>query len=112
MLQTPSTETKALLDLADYLERLDPKDYDQTQFTNCICGHCNRKSYRVYSDVHAARRELGLTEDIANRLFSGSAGRHSVHIMGLFSHTHLPTNKDAAKVLRHIAVTGDLPTNW
>ena len=113
MLQRPSGATKALLDLADYFDRLDPCLYNQSSFARCICGHCNQRAGRVDHDTRAAARELGLTYEQAKVLFDGGAGRTSVYFLGgLYSHTQLPTSKDAAACLRHLAVTGDLPETW
>jgi hypothetical protein len=111
MLQTPNKHTKALLDLADYFEQLDPSDYDQTNYEGCICGHCNHRAGRTECDSRA-RVELGLTHQQAARLFSSRGGFRTGP--GLFGAVFSipPTPQDAARCLRHIAVTGEVPKDW
>jgi hypothetical protein len=112
MLRVPNKHMKALLDLADYMDRLDPGDYDQTAYSGCICGHCNKRAGRQCNDHRSAAIELGLSQEQAQQLFAGCAGRHAEYDWFGMRHDVLPTPHDAAKCLRYIAVTGDLPSSW
>jgi hypothetical protein len=110
MLQVPDRNTKELLDLASFFEELDPALYTQVQFRSgearCICGWCNERQGRLADDQQAARKTLGLTQEASASLFRGDAGQ-TRSWMGMVA----PTPKDAARVLRHLAVTGEL-ADW
>ena len=108
-----SRTTQRLLEHADFLENLDPKKYDQRDFDRCICGWHNwRMGRRTSSDVKAAAADFGITQEQASRLFHAEAGRRPEFNWYGYGEVVLPTPKDAARCLRHIAVTGDLPDNW
>jgi hypothetical protein len=112
MLQKPNKETKALLDLADYFDRLSPDEYDQTKYDGCICGHCNRRSFRANDDTSGAARELGLSDHQAGQLFAMNAGqRNQFSFFGMVT-VIKPSPHDAARCLRDLAVTGEIPHYW
>jgi hypothetical protein len=119
MLQVPDEKTKALLDLADFFETLDPAFYDQSTYHNpttgarCICGWQNARTGHANDDHEAASAALGLNPATAKALFSGKAGQRTVHRSWLFRNvTEKPTPKEAAACLRQLAVTGDIPNGW
>jgi hypothetical protein len=119
MLHIPDRKTKALLDLADFFETLDPALYDQSTYHNpttgahCICGWQNARTGDASDDHDKASATLGLSPAIAMALFSGKAGQKTVHRSWLFRNvTEKPSPKEAAACLRHLAVTGELPAGW
>jgi hypothetical protein len=119
MLQVPNQKTKALLDLADFFETLDPTLYDQGIYHNrrtgarCICGWQNARTGHPEDDCTQATATLGLSHNIARALFRGAGGQKVVRRSWIFPDiTEKPTPKEAAACLRHLAVTGELPKNW
>jgi hypothetical protein len=99
MLQKPDVHTAEILELADFIDGLEPEQFDMGTFgtleePRCICGwyqhihgHINK------SDWTAVAGKLGLNDHMAHRLFHYGSGMD---------------NKQAARVLRHLAVTGEL----
>jgi hypothetical protein len=119
MLKVPDRKTKALLDLADFFETLDPALYDQSTYHNpwtgarCICGWQNARTDHANDDHDKACATLGLSPATAQALFSAKAGQKTVRRSWLFGNvTEKPTPKEAAACLRHLAVTGELPIGW
>jgi hypothetical protein len=117
MLQELPVNTKAILDLAHFFETLDPKLYrqdcwDDCEGARCICGWTNyRAGYSPAHDQETAAILLGIDEEMATKLFRGSAGRKTK--MGYFGlRDELPTPQEAASCLRHLAITGEVPKNW
>lgn len=102
MLQKPDVHTQRILDLADYFDGLDPTKYNQHRWQDCICGHAARR-IGLESDfldtdgrnAAAVRDHLGLSSNGAADLFRAYEGFN-------------PLPKQAAKVLRHLAVTGEV----
>jgi hypothetical protein len=106
MLDTPNEKTNRILQLADFIENLPPENYKQSSFTSgpahCICGWIMERLGREdYSNVHQASDYLGLNYYQGEELFCGAP------ILGPnWNSTKVPTNLDAARVLRHLAITG------
>jgi len=76
MLHVPDIHTKRLLDLADFIENLEPEQFSMRQWgqhsePRCICGWLlhNDGYHRMDDWVHAAAY-LGLDDVTASRLFS------------------------------------------
>jgi hypothetical protein len=112
MLQTPDRSTKRLLDLADHMEKVPPEMYHQPVYNTCtgrgcIAFHAAEMLGIVVSFAEMKDR-LGISQEQANLLFHADAGIKSV--MGLM--TKGPTPTDAAKAIRHLAVTGEVPKWW
>lgn len=112
MLQTPDRSTKVLLELADYMEKVEPHNYSQPIYNaccdrGCIAFHATRMLGIVINFAEVGPR-LGLTAPQARLLFHADAGQKAV--MGLMARA--PTPKEAAKAIRHLAVTGDVPEWW
>src|SRR5262245_64937665 len=112
MLQAPDRATKGLLELADYMENVDPTNYRQSVYNDgcgrgCIAFHamCRMGIAVPFSD---ACYHLGISRDIAHKLFHADAGR--TMLMGITLRE--PTPKEAARAIRHLAVTGEVPANW
>ena len=124
MLQVRDASTKALLDLADFFEDLDPKLYNQSFFevndTRCICGWANYRAGNNASpsDIDEACIALGIDYSIGMDLFRATGGSKTEQrswLASLFREESTitpPTTKDAARCLRHLAVTGELPADW
>jgi hypothetical protein len=119
MLQVPDQKTKALLDLADFFEKLDPTLYDQSIYHNhrngarCICGWQNARTGHAEDDCGQAAAALGLSHKIARALFSGAGGRKVVHRSWILpDKIEKPTPREAAACLRHLAATVELPSGW
>lgn len=114
MLHTPDAKTKALLELADFMETLPAKKYDQREFTPGGCGTggciaywaCDK--FGVPFHISEATTALGLDPVTAQQLFAPDAGQHTM--MGCWLRG--PTPQEAASVLRELAVTGDIPARW
>jgi|KBSMisStaDraftv2_1062788.scaffolds.fasta_scaffold1506807_1 hypothetical protein len=101
MLNTDKT-TQNILKMAEFFENLPPEKYNQNDFLDghgrrCICGWVNFKtSHPLPADRFHAADYLGISIDQSLALFG--ARRDD------------PTPKQAARVLRHLAVTGEV--NW
>ena len=99
MLYKPDVETKKMLDLADFIEKLEPDRFDMSKWGDfqeprCICGWLQHNdSHMDKDDWPEAGRRLGLEREMAHTLF---------HSTGW-------TQRDAVAALRHLAVTGELP---
>ena len=103
MLQA-SKETQHILKIAAFFETLPSDRYRQqtflsTQGERCICGWTNWLNCKMPDDVQSAREYLGLSRQQAQDLFNG----YPVD-MGL----ERPDSEDASRVLRHLAVTGEV----
>lgn len=119
MLQAPDTTTKVRLALADVMEKLDPKLYDQETFSDGCGRGCiafwGYNTFLVEKEVdscpdkmRAVAELLGIDNATADKLFSPNAGQ--VSMLGCVMRG--PTPKDAAKALRHLAVTNEVPASW
>lgn len=88
------------LAFADILENSPDLEFDMSSWHFCICGHINKvlgKSRFVHERVLEAPAEfLGIDISRAQQLFQP----------GKFYYTY--SAKQAAKVLRHLAATGDV----
>ena len=102
MLQIPDIHTKRLLELADRIERLSIGEFDMSNWCKCIAGHCS-KMYPNGRDNErdAARELLGITHEQADQLFSPPDHRDKREVMAY-------TRAQAARALRHLAVTGEV----
>jgi hypothetical protein len=99
MLQKPDVHTEKMLELATFLENLEPERFSmgswgQWEEPRCICGwyqhlhgHIDKENWR-----HAADG-MGLDHQKAHYLFT---------------HGSFSTPQQAAKALRHLAVTGEV----
>lgn len=99
MLQKPDVHTVKMLKLADFLEGLEPERFSMASWGSweeprCICGwyqhlhgHFNKENWKQAADG------LGLAHDVAHHLFT---------------HSFFHTPQQAAKALRHLAVTGEV----
>jgi len=100
MLQTPDVHTKRLLDLADFIEALPPekfsmKSWGQFSEPRCICGwFLHNEGFFKKDEWQEAGDRLGLDRRVAADLFSAINDHWNTHT--------------AAKVLRHLAITGEL----
>jgi hypothetical protein len=104
MLHQPDKLTQKILDLADFIENLPSKDYEQTCGNYCIWGHIKKRE---------ARYQLGLgmnwTINTGMRDFFGpdiDVGK--IYNSYPYGYEKSPTTKDAASMLRHLAVTGEV----
>jgi hypothetical protein len=100
MLHQPDVNVDKIMKLADFLDDLSPerfsmKTFGQWEEPRCICGWLlhNEGHFRKDS-IYLAADILGIKYPMARRLFGANTPY---------------TNKEAASVLRHIAVTGDMP---
>lgn len=98
MLQKTSKETQRLLELADFLDGLNDDQFDIGTWggrcePRCICGWFQHlHAFPDKDDWVNAAEMLGIDQDIAHRLF-----------------TYRTLDRQrAVKVLRHLAVTGEL----
>ena len=109
MLRVPDKGTERLLDLAAFFDTLDPKLYTQARFSygdaHCICGWANIRAGYHADDERIGCQVLGITREQGRKLFAGGAGKQHGDWLA-------PTPKDAARTLRHLAVTGELPDDW
>lgn len=88
--------------VADYLNDLDPADFDMQRCSDCICGHINRAfmaSYSHHWDVmkEAAAKFLGINEFEATQLFCPPEVINDKDCD--------PDPRDAARVVRYLAAT-------
>jgi len=98
MLQKPDVSTERILELANFLNELEPERFSmnswgQWEEPRCICGwyqqlhaHINKEDWRQAADG------MGIPHGVAHTLFHDAS-----------------TPQQAAKRLRHLAVTGELP---
>jgi hypothetical protein len=111
MLNKPDVQTQKILELSEFFENLDPGNYNQKMFgfngARCICGWINHRAGRIESDIEGACSDIGVSYETGRKLFRGSAGEHTS-----WFHTTNPTPKDAARALRHLAITGEVPKDW
>ena len=100
MLHKPDVNTAKILDLANFIEGLDRKQFSMHTFgtfeePRCICGWLlHNECYMDKSDTWRAAELLGISRETANDLFCNARNY---------------TPKQAASVLRTLAVTGELP---
>ncbi len=100
MLQKPDVHTAEILELANFIDNLEPERFDMgtwgtVEEPRCICGWYQQLHGHVNkSDWMGAGKALGLSEHTAHKLFHYGTGSMN--------------NKEAARVLRHLAVTGEL----
>jgi hypothetical protein len=100
MLQKPDVNVSKIMELADFIDGLDSTQFSMKSFGSyleprCICGWLLHNECHVdKSDINLAAGILGINYEIARDLF-GASPEYTPH--------------EAASVLRHIAVTGELP---
>lgn len=76
MLQIPNVHAKRLLDLADFIENLDPERFSMKQWgqhsePRCICGWLlHNESHERKDDWMHAAQHLGLDEQTGSKLFN------------------------------------------
>jgi hypothetical protein len=106
MLTKPDVNVETILELADFMEALPPEKYNQTKcFGNscCIWGWDMVRNHQSYHDSpdHGVLfcERMGINRNQFCKLVDGRP----------FSY-YEPTSKDAARVLRHLAYTGEV--NW
>ena len=109
MLKVPDWRTKALLELADHLENLDER-FDMRKWSCCIAGHCCKMygvkgQERYYPDV--AQQILGLNDDEAAHLFRPKDNKDKSWLKSQIGIREVD-NKQAARVVRHLAITGEV----
>jgi hypothetical protein len=94
MLQKPDIYTERLLRVADRIER--STTFNMGNWHECICGNIMREMGQEMGagSTYAAAEFIGVDFTNGNKLWSGP---------------HC-TAKQAAKMLRHLAVTGEI--NW
>src|SRR5262245_46620713 len=114
MLQTPDKDTKTLLDLAGYMENTVRNDQYRQEVYNDGCGRgCIAYWFSQmklgtnvpFADIHY---HMGIERNVADQLFSPEGGKVTLMGIGLRG----PSVREAAKCLRHLAVTGEVPANW
>lgn len=98
-------QTQNLLELATFIENLEPERFNMRKWGDyeeprCICGWLMHLHARIEKrDTEYAAELLGITTKQARILFA----TWSSEVLDF-------TPKEAASVLRHIAVTGKLPS--
>ena len=109
MLDTPSEKTNRILEVANFVENLGDDLYDQSTYgkhghdePKCLCGWINEAFLETSytSDYVSAARYLGITGREVTKLFDGAPYWRD-------DYTH-PTAAEAASVLRHLALTGEV----
>jgi len=108
----PDNKVTTVLRHADYMESLDPNEYNQEQLEHCICGHFSYANGRDQISTQFAVDSLGLKYEEARVLFAAIVLVPKRPFLGLFSRWGPPSPKDAAKCLREFATTGVIPTWW
>jgi hypothetical protein len=99
MLQRPDVGTERILALADFIEGLEPDRFSMSSWgeheePRCICGWYQQlHGHLDKTDWGQAADGMGLSHDVAHQLFHGGYWKPDL----------------AAKALRHLAVTGELP---
>ncbi len=102
MLQKPDVKTHNILKMAEFFETLSITKYNQKHFEDsngrkCICGWTNYLNNVLPENKEQARLYLGLRHSQMLELFRCDPPVRA-------------TPKIAARVLRHLAVTGEV--NW
>jgi len=102
MLKTPSKHEQHATKLAEFFETLDEDRYDQKHYQGsngqrCICGWINYLTCHLPANRDAAADYLGLDYEQASSLFASHVFQYKE-----------PTTKLVAKVLRHLAATGEV----
>ena len=106
MLKKPEVHVEKILELANFIEALPPEQFDMAHFecgtARCIAGwalHLDGQDVlaplSTGSSSTRARDLLGIDGDRASDLFFSGIDYH-------------PTTKEAARVLRHLAITGEV----
>jgi hypothetical protein len=99
MLQQLDVHAKRLLDLADFIEdlpeeRFSMKQWGQLSEPRCICGWFMHNEAQMHLDNwKVAAERLGLDEATASKLFAPENDWNTV---------------EAARALRHLAISGEL----
>jgi hypothetical protein len=104
MLHRPDAHVERLLKLADFLDELEPqrfsmRQWGKTQEPRCICGWFMHNAGLNEDSWITAGKLLGMDEDTATLFFQQPLRRNEI------------SNHDAAKALRHFAVTGEF-SGW
>lgn len=101
MLKKTEPYVQEALDLADFIEKLPEEKYHQCSTTCCIAGWQSVRLGLAKTDFEAAARSLGLVSSTHSIIDCNSQYLfYGYPLVGRF-----PTNKEAAKVLRHLALT-------
>ena len=97
MLQKVSERSQKLLDLADYIEKLDDNDFDMTCWGKCICGHAVKREqgFVAGAGVRQGADVLGISIQEATQLFAPVG-------------VQFIKKAEAVSVLRRFAVTDDI----
>ena len=105
MLAKPDVNVERILDLSNYMENLDPSLYDQRTLGRsvlgdskspcCIWGHIRLREHNYDMNIQDLGNFLGLAVDQICGVVSNIGNKQ-------------PTNKEAASMLRHLAVTGEI----
>jgi hypothetical protein len=99
--------------LAEHLDNLSPDEFYMQDCERCISGHANRMSGHRYAEFKNSARWLGITENDIDLLFLPLLSRmpeadaafvekamgHKLMLQGVSA-------PQAARVLRHLAITG------
>jgi len=95
MLHKPDVHTTRLLALSELLA--ESTNYDQNRWESCVCAHARRldKSLIASFGYESVGRYLGLSNIQTAKLFAEV-------------HHPTPTRETAAKVVRHLALTGEV----
>lgn len=106
MLQVPDKLTKQLLDLANDIER--SSNFNMKKWNCCIAGHvAARHGFPVTERIkHDAAEALGIGPATAQQLFCPPNPTHSFY--STHSMIRNVTKEQAARCLRHLAVTGEV----
>ena len=124
MLQKPDVHTDRILKLADHIEKLSDSDFGMRNWCTCIAGHAVKQSGEEKNlfnlDVRfVAANLLGLSTLEATQLFCPKrhglqrrqevVSRRAQYVFGAPNPIRDDiTPKQAAKCLRHLAVTGEV----
>src|SRR6516162_6340150 len=95
MLLKPDVNVSRISELADLIEQ--STDYNQNDIHHCICGMACKTWASFYESVPTVKRGaelLGIKRELADQLFAPKD----------------TTPQRTARVLRHLAVTGEV--NW
>jgi hypothetical protein len=100
MLQKPDSKTQNILNMAEFFENLsvtkfNMKEWEDSRGRKCICGWINYLNGDQPDSRAKAQEFLGISYAKTLQLFSGNASPRT-------------TPRMAARVLRHLAITGEV----
>ena len=70
MLDKTPERTLRLIEFADYLETVDPADFNMLNWRQCIAGHC-KKHFRLHGEPATATMKFLGIDDFCTSLFAG-----------------------------------------